>query len=129
MILTLKTDSPQAEIGLFDGTEKVNLKSWQAHRQLAETLHSAIDEVLSGANKLPSDITGIVIFEGPGSFTGLRIGMSVANALAYSLKVPIIASSGGNWLQIGLTKITQSHIGSYAKPAYGATANITSPKK
>lgn len=40
-------------------------------------------------NLKPSDITEIVVNTGPGSFTGTRIGVSIANALGYALKIPV----------------------------------------
>jgi tRNA threonylcarbamoyladenosine biosynthesis protein TsaB len=38
------------------------------------------------------DIEGVVCFKGPGSFTGLRIGLTVGNALAYAQNIPVVAS-------------------------------------
>jgi tRNA threonylcarbamoyladenosine biosynthesis protein TsaB len=94
MILTIRTEKPEAELGLYDSQQKVAYLTWQAHRQLAETIHKKMQEILSVKGLTLEELTGIVIYKGPGSFTGLRIGMSVANALAYSLDIPITASGG-----------------------------------
>lgn len=129
MILTLRTDKPESEIGLFDGNKRLAHEAWHAHRQLAETIHQKIKEILSSQGKSLHDITGIVIYKGPGSFTGLRIGISVANALAYSLNIPIAGTSGDDWLKDGLVKLQAGKGGAAVVPEYGSAANITQPRK
>lgn len=129
MILTIRTDKPESEIGLFDGREKLAYETWQAHRQLAETIHKKIQELLAGNSKELEGITGIVVYEGPGSFTGLRIGMSVANALAYSLDVPIVAFGGDDWLTQGIEALASSPSKTPVSPEYGSAANVTKPRK
>lgn len=130
IVLTLRTDKPDAEIGLFDGDKQLHYEIWQAHRALAETIHKKLDEVLKGQGRVLSDIGGIVCYQGPGSFTGLRIGLSVANALAYGLSVPVIGIEGEDqWLQRGIAKLIAGDNDRTVMPAYGAPVRITSPKK
>jgi len=50
---------------------------------------AAIDEILQKNNATPQDLTAIEVNPGPGSFTGARVGVSIANAFAYSLDLPI----------------------------------------
>lgn len=128
MILTLRTDKPESEVGLYDDTKQVAYHTWQAHRQLAETIHDTIKETLSGQGKSLADISGLIIYKGPGSFTGLRIGTSVANALAYSQDVPIVGVTGEDWIQKGL-KLLQTDPQKQVVPSYGAAAITTTPKK
>lgn len=59
----------------------------------SENLHVFIDEVLKLANKSIKDIEAVAISKGPGSFTGLRIGVSAAKGLCFSLDVPLISVS------------------------------------
>lgn len=130
IILTLRTDKPEAEIGLFDDDKKLKYYSWIADRKLAETILSKIDELLTSVNKNLEDIEGIVVFAGPGSFTGLRIGVTVVNTVAYSLDAPIVSGSGSSWLHDGTqTLITKSAISGFVVPEYGSPANITHPRK
>ena len=129
IILTIRTDKPEAEIGLYDGKEQLLYETWQAHRQLAETLHGKIEELLKGQSKTWSDIAGIVCFQGPGSFTGLRIGLTVGNALAYSYDVPIVATQDPEWLERGVERLLQGESDKRAMPFYGAEAHITPQKK
>lgn len=55
----------------------------------AERLHSLIDEVLRHEALLFSDLSAIVVGDGPGSYTGLRIGVSAAKGYAYALNIPL----------------------------------------
>jgi len=50
-----------------------------------------IETLLQTRGKSWADIQGLVCFQGPGSFTGLRIGLTVANALSYSYNLPVVA--------------------------------------
>jgi tRNA threonylcarbamoyladenosine biosynthesis protein TsaB len=129
MILTLRTDKPEAELGLFDGSNKLAYSTWPAHRQLAETIHSKIKELLESQGRSLDDVQGIAAFQGPGSFTGLRIGLSVANVLAYSLQIPIIAKTGEDWLQKSIAAIEQGENDQTALPEYGSPPHITAPRK
>lgn len=129
MILTIRTDKPEAELSLYEGTSRMAYLTWQAHRELAETIHRRIDELLAGQSLMFKDITAIVCFQGPGSFTGLRIGLSVANALAVALTVPIVAAQGEEWIETGIARIDSGENDIQALPFYGADAHITPQKK
>jgi tRNA threonylcarbamoyladenosine biosynthesis protein TsaB len=128
LILTIRTDKPEAEIGFYDGNEKLAYEKWQAHRQLAETIHLKIAKNLQSIGKEWSDMQGIVVYKGPGSFTGLRIGLSVANALAFSLAVPIISVTGEDWVETGIKRLHAGQNEKTALPEYGAPVHTTPPK-
>lgn len=148
LILTLRTDKPEAELGLYDDDRQLAYIMWQAHRQLAETLHTKIKELLEGQGKKLQDLQGVVCFQGPGSFTGLRIGLTTANALAYALELPIVAqisetddkidtarphplddaaSDADTWRSSGIKRLLAGQSDPLALPEYGAEANITRP--
>jgi tRNA threonylcarbamoyladenosine biosynthesis protein TsaB len=130
IILTIRTDRPEAELGIFGGKNNhpTQLK-WLADRQLAETIHLKIKALLESQELRLQDLQGIIVFKGPGSFTGLRIGISVANALADGFKLPIIAETGDDWVAKGLSKIEQGDNDQLAVPEYGSPPNVTKPKK
>src|SRR3990167_1513874 len=105
MILAIRTDKPEAELYLLDDNGKEVAKNiWRADRSLADTLLVQIKDFLKKNNILYRDLAGVIIFSGQGSFTGLRIGTTVANTLAYSLHIPIAKSTNVDWFSDGFKK-------------------------
>ena len=128
-ILALRTDQPRAELYVYDNDRQITQIKWPAHLKLAETLNAKVEEILNKSSISYDDLGGIVIFKGPGSFTGLRIGMSVANALAYAQNIPIVAKAGENWIIQGITALKDGQNDGLATPDYGAPAHTTQPRK
>lgn len=129
IILTIRTDKPEAEVGLYDGETQLAYETWHAHRELAETIHRKVEALLQSQHKSLEDLQGIVCFQGPGSFTGLRIGLTVANALSYSYHLPVVATQDPMWLERGIQRLQNGETDDLALPFYGADAHITPPKK
>lgn len=129
IILTIRTDKPEAEIGLFDGEAQIAYDTWYAHRELSMTLHQKIFDLLASRHKTLQDVQGIVGFAGPGSFTGLRIGLTVANTLAYGLNIPVVAAQGEAWISLDCQRLEQGDNDHIALPEYGAPVHITQQKK
>ena len=128
LLLTVRTDRPEAEIGVFDGERALKYVAWQAHRELAETIHRKIDELLKGQHKALQDLQGVVVFKGPGSFTGLRIGLAVANALSDALRIPVVSETGDDWVRNGIARLQSGKNETIALPEYGSEPNVTRPK-
>jgi len=129
IILTIRTDKPEAEVGLFENKRQLHYFKWTAHKELSVTLNSKIDEILNKSSKTLEDVGGIIAFKGPGSFTGLRIGLSVANALSYSLNIPVVSSTADQWVADGLKKLQAGENEKIALPEYGSDAFVSRPKK
>lgn len=129
IILVLRTDQAEAQIGLFNDSEQLELVSWQAHRQLAETIHHKIEDLLTKNNYKTENIDGFVGYLGPGSFTGLRIGLSVINALADSTQKPIVGAEGQDWIKDGIKQLLAGKNDRIVLPEYGSPPHITPPKK
>lgn len=129
IILVIRTDKPEAEIGIYDDQKKLAYETWQAHRELAETLHKKITEMLNKLSISLNDVEAIVCFKGPGSFTGLRIGLTVANALAYAQNIPVVARMDPGWLEQGIKDLLDGQNDKIAIPEYGAEAKTTKPRK
>ncbi len=128
MILALRTDKPTAEIYLYNDTNQVDEYSWLAERKLADELLIKIQDLLTKNTAKFDDLTGIIIFSGSGSFTGLRIGTTVANSAAYAQSIPVIDARGEDWIECGLQKLKVKKNAGYVIPIYDAEPNITSPK-
>lgn len=126
MILSLRTDTDWAEVALFgdDGT-RIAYDRWEAGRNLSSELLAHIRGLLDGQKADWKDISGVLVFRGPGSFTGLRIGVTVANTIAYSENVPIVGTVGEGWLTEGLTRLAKNENDTQILPHYGAEPNIT----
>jgi tRNA threonylcarbamoyladenosine biosynthesis protein TsaB len=129
IILTLRTDRPEAELRLFDDDVPLAEVTWTAHRALTATIHRRLQKLLELAGKELNHIQAIACFQGPGSFTGLRIGLSVANALAHAYDVPIVAEGGKDWEQQAIARLRAGEDDYLALPFYGASAAVTVPKK
>lgn len=129
MILAMRTDNPEAELALYDQDQPIVHEKWHGHRQLAETIHIKLRDILAKARTSYADITGIIFYEGPGSFTGLRIGASIVNAIAFEANIPIAAVSGEQWIEDGLRILAAEQGSAWVAPEYGAPPNVTTPRK
>jgi len=94
IILCLETSTTNCSVSIGDGDfiiahKEINSKNF-SH---SEQLHSFIDELLKQESLIPKDLDAISISKGPGSYTGLRIGVSAAKGLAYALDIPLISVS------------------------------------
>jgi len=125
----MRTDKPDAELGIYDDEKQLAYMIWPAHRQLAETIHTKLNDLLSSQGMNLKSTGGIIVFQGPGSFTGLRIGLTVANALAVGLEVPIVAVQDPEWIEQGIRRLIASESDVQALPFYGADVHITPQKK
>ena len=129
IILSIKTDQKTAEVGLFDSKKQLDYIKWQAHMELSATIHKKIEDILQSQKLSWSDIEAIVFYEGPGSFTGLRIGASVANALAASHDLPVVQTSGDDWINEGIRQLSKDSPNRVVIPEYGSPVHTTKPRK
>lgn len=91
MILAIDTATRLISIALHNGTQILAEHSWQSSNQHSVELSPAIDDMMHKAGVTGADLTAIAVAQGPGSFTGLRIGISVAKAMALALSLPLVA--------------------------------------
>ena len=91
-ILNIETATTNCSVSLAKEGTVIGLKEDNnLSYSHAERLHVYIDEVLKTANVSKNQLSAIAISKGPGSYTGLRIGVSAAKGLCYALKIPLIS--------------------------------------
>lgn len=129
MILALRTDSSECYIGLYDGEQKIVAETWQADRHLARELLAHIANLLTQAHRSWNDISGVIVYTGPGSFTGLRIGLTVANTIASRPRCAIVGTDGEAWLRKGAERLAIGDNDRMVLPYYGAEPRITDAVK
>ncbi len=89
-ILAINSATKNTEIALFKNKSIIFERSWLSNRDEAAKLLPAIETALK-KNKLNfADLEQLICITGPGAYTGLRIGITTANAISYSIKKPII---------------------------------------
>ena len=91
-ILNIETSTTNCSVSLSENGRLIGLKEDNSLQYShAERLHVYIDELLQTANVSKTQIAAVGISKGPGSYTGLRIGVSAAKGLCYALKTPLIS--------------------------------------
>lgn len=128
MILLLDTSTPVCKITLVDGTSRHD-DQWQADRQLARGLLGYIKSQIEKYGKTFNDISALGVFAGPGSFTGLRIGLTVLNTIADAQQIPIVGVTGDDWQRRALLRLEAGENDRLVLPHYGSEAHITKPRK
>ena len=93
MIIAIDTATPAVSVALAEGGEIVASFALLRARRHVETLMPVIEQLLEHAQVSYGEITCIAVDHGPGLFTGLRVGVATAKALALALRVPIVSAS------------------------------------
>ena len=92
-ILAIDTATQVSSVAVASETRLLAELTMQARLTHSETLLPHIEQVLKMASVKKEDLAGIAVSNGPGSFTGLRIGLAAAKAICYALKLPLVAVS------------------------------------
>lgn len=92
LILHIETATDICSVALSEGDRQLSLVESGQERSHASLLNSFIRQAVAHAGKELKDLDGIAVSKGPGSYTGLRIGVSTAKGLAYALEIPLLAS-------------------------------------
>lgn len=128
MILLLDTSTSECRLTLVDGDERHDY-TWQADRELAHGLLRFIDECLAARSLAIGQLDGLGVLRGPGSFTGLRIGITTLNTIADSEVIPIVGTLGEDWQDEAVRRLRTSENDMIVLPEYGREARITKPRK
>jgi tRNA threonylcarbamoyladenosine biosynthesis protein TsaB len=91
MLLAIDSSTQTVGIALFDGSQVIGEIIWQTKAHHTVELSPAIDELFSKCAVEYSQLKGLAVASGPGSFTSLRIGFAVVKGLSLSLHIPAVA--------------------------------------
>lgn len=128
MILLVDSSAMLVRLTLIEDRGRHDYE-WEAGRQFAHGFLAYLRDRLAENKSTIADISGIGVFRGPGSYTGLRIGMSVLNTLADALAVPIVGAMGDNWAGECERRLQMGENDQIVLPEYGGDAHVTSPRK
>ncbi|MCX7623561.1 MAG: tRNA (adenosine(37)-N6)-threonylcarbamoyltransferase complex dimerization subunit type 1 TsaB [Thermomicrobium sp.] len=92
LLLAIETGSEQVALALYDG-RVVSECSFDAGREQTATVLPSIRHLLETNRRRLQELGAVAVTTGPGSFNGLRVGMSIAKALSYALDVPLLGVS------------------------------------
>ncbi len=115
-ILAIDTSNQVMSVALMDETHLIVERIVNVKRNHSIQLMPAIEEIMKEAGWRPKELTRIVVAKGPGSYTGVRIGVTVAKTLAFSLDIELVGVSSLKVLAANGTPIQ----GSYAVPLFDA---------
>lgn len=91
MLLAFDTSTRVISLALHDGHQVLYELTWHSANNHTLELAPAIDRALRANGLQPGDLSAIAVAQGPGSFTGLRIGMAAAKGLAFAHQLPLLA--------------------------------------
>ena len=90
-ILCIETGTDICSVGLARNGELISLRESGEGRDHAKKVGVFVDELLCETGVAPDELDAVAVGKGPGSYTGLRIGVSFAKGLCYGLGIPLVA--------------------------------------
>jgi tRNA threonylcarbamoyladenosine biosynthesis protein TsaB len=91
LILCIETGTDICSVGIARDGELISLRESDEGRDHAKRVGVFVDELLRETGVMPNELDAVAVGMGPGSYTGLRIGVSFAKGLCYGLNIPLIA--------------------------------------
>ena len=102
LLLAFETSAKAASVALFDGTTLLGEQYQNTGLTHSQTLLLMAESVLSQCGKTAQDIEAVAVANGPGSFTGVRIGVAAAKGFAWGREIPIYGVSTLEAMALGL---------------------------
>ncbi len=90
MLVAIDTSTDIASLALVKDALTLAELTWRSHQNHTVQLLPNLEYLLELTGFTPMDLSGVVVAKGPGSFNGLRVGISAAKGLAFSLNIPIV---------------------------------------
>ncbi|MDR3190385.1 MAG: tRNA (adenosine(37)-N6)-threonylcarbamoyltransferase complex dimerization subunit type 1 TsaB [Lactobacillaceae bacterium] len=92
-ILAFDTSNQPLSVALFDDDKLIGVRETDIAKNHSEQLLPLIDELMHAQNWQPSDLDRVIVSQGPGSYTGLRIAVTTAKTLAFTLGIELVGIS------------------------------------
>ena len=135
LLLALDTSTSTASVAVFDGQRVVSETTWLAGREHSTRLLVEVQVGLERIGRAASDVTGLVVARGPGSFTGVRVALSVAKGIAAGLGIPlwgvssldVLALAAGS-VDLPVRAVLEAGRGRYASGLYERGVAIEPPR-
>jgi tRNA threonylcarbamoyladenosine biosynthesis protein TsaB len=135
LLLALDTSTSTASVALFDGQRVVSETTWLAGREHSTRLLVEVEAALERVGRTASDLTGLVVARGPGSFTGVRVALSVAKGMAAGLSLPlwgvssldVLAHAAGK-VDLPIRAVLEAGRGRYATGLYRGEVPVEAPR-
>jgi tRNA threonylcarbamoyladenosine biosynthesis protein TsaB len=93
LILNIDTATEEAGICLAEDGEAIAMAVNPDQRDHASWLHAAVEKIMNDAGVRMKELQAVAVTAGPGSYTGLRVGMAAAKGFCYALNIPLITEN------------------------------------
>ena len=135
LLLALDTSTSTAGVALFDSRRVVSETTLQAGREHSTRLLGEVEAALERIGRTVQELTGLVVARGPGSFTGVRVALSVAKGMAAGLSIPlwgvnsldVLAHAAGK-VDLPVRAVLEAGRGRYATGLYAREVLVEAPR-
>jgi len=108
LILALETATDVSSAAIFEGPKLLGTLDFHANKLHARLMTVLIQQLLENLQLKASDLAGVGVTQGPGSYTGLRVGTSVAKGMAMALDIPLLSVGSLDSLAASVMDIAES---------------------
>lgn len=123
LILACDTSNSTCSAGLYEDGRELMFELNNSGRTHSETFMPIVDKIVKESGKTYKDIDAVAVTAGPGSFTGIRIGLSAVKGLCLALNIPCIPVSSTKALALSVENITAKEEDSIFIPCFDARNN------
>ncbi|GHI01665.1 tRNA (adenosine(37)-N6)-threonylcarbamoyltransferase complex dimerization subunit type 1 TsaB [Neobacillus kokaensis] len=109
-ILAMDTSNNPLGVALINDNQVIGEYITNLKKNHSVRIMPAIQTLMDDCEKSPADLTKIVVAKGPGSYTGVRIGVTIAKTLAWSLKIPLVGISSLEVLAAGAARYFEGYV-------------------
>lgn len=134
MILAIQSTSPEESRVIIANGVTHRVKQAPVRNGKRGDILAAVDSLLRSQKKTIASLAGIIVVTGPGHFSHLRTGISIANAIGFALGVPVVGvaadqfSNDAELIKKGTTLLKKTKLFRPVMPMYGKEPSITKPK-